>query len=79
MNLLEKIIDTFDGVIVEDNQWTVVGTSGNKYTVEWHPFSKMYSCNCKGYLYRRKCRHITEISESFRKQLRGRAGVRMAR
>ena len=60
--------------------WTVESTSRkkpgkvNKYTVK---FDGLYSCNCLGYTYRRKCRHITEISESFRNQLRGRAGVRM--
>ena len=79
MNLIDYIIEKFDGVILEDNQWTVDGSKGKRYVVEWHPYHKNYSCNCLGYTYRRKCRHITEISESFRKQLRGRAGVRMAR
>ena len=79
MNLLEKIIDTFDGEIMVDNQWRVDGSKGNHYTVEWDPYNKKYSCNCLGYTYRRKCRHITEISESFRNQLRGRAGGRMDR
>ena len=79
MNLLEKIIDTFDGVILEDNQWIVDGSKGNRYTVEWDPYQRNYSCSCLGYTYRRKCRHITEISESFRNQLWGRAGGRMDR
>ena len=79
MNLLEKIIDTFDGVIIEDNQWTVQGSKGKRYMVEWHPFERNYSCSCLGYTYRKKCRHITEISESFRNQLWGRAGDRSDR
>ena len=29
MNLLETIIDKFDGVIIEDNQWTMEGSNGN--------------------------------------------------
>ena len=33
MNLLEKIIDTFDGVIIEDNQWTVNGSKGKRYVI----------------------------------------------
>ena len=51
MNLLEKIIDTFDGVIIEDNQWTVDGSKGNRYIVEWDPYQRNYSCNCLGYTF----------------------------
>ncbi len=65
MNLIDKIIETFDGEIVEDNKWRVDGSNGN------------YSCNCLGYTYRRTCKHIKMLSESFRNQLRGRAGVRV--
>jgi hypothetical protein len=69
MNLLEKIIDTFDGVIIEDNQWVVDGSKGNRYVVEWNPYSKSYSCNCKGFMFRKKCRHIEELSASFKRKL----------
>ena len=69
MNLLEAIIDKFDGVIIEDNQWTVDGSNGKRYIVEWDEYNKKYSCQCKGYIYRKKCRHITELSESFRREL----------
>ena len=57
--------------------WKVESTSRkkpgkvNKYTVK---FDGLYSCTCLGYTYRRKCRHITKISESFQ-QSRGRAGA----
>ena len=79
MTLLEKIIDTFDGEIMQDNKWRVDGSKGNHYTVEWCPYEKKYSCNCKGYIYRRRCKHITQLSESFRNQFMGRAGGRMDR
>ena len=65
MNLIDYIIEKFDGVILEDNQWTVDGSKGKRYVVEWHPYHKNYSCNCLGYTYRRKCKHITELSNSF--------------
>ena len=48
--------------------WEVESTSRkkpgkiNKYTVR---FDGLYSCTCLGYTYRRKCRHITELSNSF--------------
>ena len=79
MNLVDYIIEKFDGVVLEDNQWTVDGSKGNMYIVEWDPYQRKYSCNCLGYTYRKKCRHITQISESFRNQLWGRAGDRKAR
>tara|TARA_B100002019_G_scaffold163402_1_gene140960 strand:- start:1080 stop:1295 length:216 start_codon:yes stop_codon:yes gene_type:complete len=69
VNLLETLIEKFDGVIIEDNQWTVDGSNGKRYIVEWDEYNKKYSCQCKGYIYRKKCRHITELSESFRREL----------
>ena len=77
MNLIDKIIEVFDGEIVEDNKWRVDGSNGKKYQVEWHPYHRNYSCNCLGYTYRRTCKHIKMLSESFRNQLRGRAGARV--
>ena len=58
-----------DGVIIEDNQWVVDGSKGNRYVVEWNPYSKSYSCNCKGFMFRKKCRHIEELSASFKRKL----------
>ena len=72
MTLLEKIIDTFDGEIMVDNEWRVSGTNGKHYTVKWDPYHKNYSCQCKGYIYRKRCRHITELSNSFRREFHAR-------
>ena len=69
VNLLETLIEKFDGVIIEDNQWVVDGSKGNRYVVEWNPYSKSYSCNCKGFMFRKKCRHIEELSASFKRKL----------
>ena len=69
--LLDLIIDKFDGSIVEDNKWRVTGSNGNHYWVEWHQSisNKPYSCGCKSYSFRKTCRHIKELSEEFRKNL----------
>ena len=45
--LIDYVIDKFDGSIMEDNKWRVNGSNGNHYWVEWHPFHKHYSCGCK--------------------------------
>ena len=42
----------------------------NTYLVK---FDGMYSCNCLGYTYRRKCKHITEVSELFKGTKNGRS------
>ena len=43
------------------------------YTVTFN--KNLYSCNCLGYTYRRSCKHITEVSETFRYKRSGRAGA----
>ena len=73
MTLLEKIIDTFDGEIMAENRWRVDGSNGTKYTVEWDTFHRHYSCGCKGYKFRRRCRHITELSNSFRERFKAKS------
>ena len=67
--LIDYVIDRFDGSIVQDNKWRVNGSNGNHYWVEWHPFHKHYSCGCKGYAFRRTCRHIKELSNTFKKNI----------
>ena len=68
MNLLEKIIDTFDGEILVSNEWRVDGSNGKRYLVKWDKYHRNYSCNCLGYTYRRRCKHTTQISDSFKQQ-----------
>ena len=43
------------------------------YTVTFN--NNFYSCTCLGYTYRRKCKHIDEVSKSFRPKYKGRAGA----
>jgi hypothetical protein len=42
--------------------WTVQGSKGQTYTVE--AVSGFLTCSCKGYQFRRKCRHIEEVKQS---------------
>ena len=69
MNLVDLLIKTFDGEILEDNVWRINGSKGKHYMVEWHPHHNKYSCNCLGYTYRKWCRHITELHNSFKNRL----------
>jgi hypothetical protein len=67
--LLDLIIEKFDGEILVDNQWRMTGSNGNHYTVTWDPYQRKYSCNCKGHMFRKNCRHVTELSNSFKKRM----------
>ena len=55
-SLVDLIIEKFDGEIVVPNQ-------------VWDKYHRNYSCNCLGYTYRRRCKHITQISDSFKKRI----------
>ena len=43
-------------------RWTVEGSKGQTYRVE--AFNGVWRCSCKGYEFRRKCRHIEEVKTS---------------
>ena len=68
-NLVDYIIKRFDGEIVVPNQWRVDGSNGKRYTVNWDKYHRNYSCNCLGYTYIRRCKHITQISDSIKKRI----------
>ena len=74
--LLDKIVKVFDGEIMVPNQWRVDGSNGKRYTVNWDKYHRQYSCTCFGYTYRRKCRHITELSNSFYLKRKGVSNVK---
>ena len=40
-------------------EWKVTGSKGGVYNVSFK--NKVYTCNCPGYGYRRRCRHIEKI------------------
>lgn len=40
---------------------TVKGSKGNEYTVSYNPTSKVISCTCTGYQFRKKCKHQKEL------------------
>ena len=67
--LLDLVIEKFDGEILVQNQWRVTGSKGDRYTVTWDPYQRKYSCNCKGHMVRRKCSHVTELSNTFKKRI----------
>lgn len=49
-------------VATEAKTWQVSGSGGNRYLVRRD--SQGWSCDCKGFQFRRNCRHVTELSEA---------------
>ena len=70
--ILDTVIKVFDGEIMVPNQWRINGSNGKQYIVNWDKYHRQYSCTCLGYTYRRKCRHIKELSDSFKSNIKKR-------
>ncbi len=51
-----------DPVDAQEQIFKVEGSKGNKYTVK-HAKDNSWSCECVGYGYRRKCKHIEKAKE----------------
>lgn len=73
--LKDLLLKTFDGEIltedsvINNSSWSVPGSGGNSYTVEFDKWHKKYTCNCKGFVFRRKCRHVVHIQDEIKKAL----------
>ena len=46
-----------------EGSWEIKGSKGNTYNVR-RSTSGVWSCNCAGYGWRRKCRHIEEAKKN---------------
>ena len=46
-------------VETEAKTWNVAGSKGKNYTVSFD--GHIWRCNCVGFAFRRKCRHINEM------------------
>jgi len=51
-----------DPVYAQEQIFEVEGSKGNKYTVK-HAKDDSWSCECVGYGYRQRCKHIEKIKE----------------
>ena len=46
-------------------QWDVEGSTGKRYTVKRNE-SDIWSCDCVGFGFRSRCKHITHVKKQFR-------------
>jgi hypothetical protein len=66
--LMQKVIDEFDGVLIDDYGWEHYQIKGKKYDIRFDRSRLEWACDCPAFTYRRKfrktyCKHILEIQE----------------
>ena len=71
--LINYIIDKFDGVILDDYDREVHKVDGKPYNITFDRSRLEWSCSCPAFTYRRrfktsKCKHIVQVqNERFKK------------
>ena len=85
-NIIDYIIEVFDGVVVDYYGWEHYTIKGKKYDIRFDPSRIEWSCDCPAFTYRRKfkrkyCKHIIETQNKKLQQrvaqAEGRAGARV--
>jgi predicted nucleic acid-binding Zn finger protein len=64
MTLLQKVLDTFDGVTINQYGWHTYPIKGKPYIVTYDDERREWSCSCPANKWNRKkgrkdCKHIT--------------------
>ena len=82
MDLIDLIIEKFDGVLVDDYGWEHYKVKGKDYDIRFDPSRIEWACDCKAFTFRRRhkikyCKHIEEIQSKKLAQRSGRAGARV--
>ena len=71
--LVNYIVDKFDGVIIDDYDREVHKVDGKPYNITFDRSRLEWSCSCPAFTYRRrfktsKCKHIVQVqNERFQK------------
>jgi len=66
--LLNKIIEVFDGTIIDEYGWEHFKIEGKPYDICFDAGRLDWTCDCKAFIFRRKfrkryCKHILQIQE----------------
>ena len=82
MELIDLIIEKFDGVLVDDYGWEHYKVKGKDYDIRFDPSRIEWACDCKAFTFRRRhkinyCKQIEEIKSKKLAPRSGRAGARV--
>ena len=61
MDMLSTAMNIFGGYYDSDRGWRHYRANGKTYDTQFNSRTLEWRCNCKGYQFRRKCKHIEEI------------------
>ena len=81
--LINYIIEKFNGVLVDDYDIYHYTIDGKPYDIRFDPNRVEWSCDCKAFTFRHRwgrkfCKHINEIqNKKFSHRQRGRVGARV--
>tara|TARA_B100001939_G_scaffold346768_1_gene366409 strand:- start:2268 stop:2528 length:261 start_codon:yes stop_codon:yes gene_type:complete len=80
--MIDLVIETFDGVVIDDYGWEHHKISGKPYDIRFDRSRLEWACDCKAFQFRHKfrkryCKHIEEVQSRLLSQRSGRAGARV--
>ena len=61
MDMLSTAMNIFGGYYESERGWRHYRANGKTYDTQFNSRTLEWRCNCKGYQFRRKCKHIEEI------------------
>ena len=82
MNIVDYVIKTFDGILIDDYGWEHYKIDGKDYDIRFDRSRREWACDCKAFIFRHKfkkkyCKHILEVKDKRWALRRGRAGARV--
>lgn len=80
--ILDLIVEKFDGTIIDEYGWEHYKVKGKQYDVRFDPSRLEWACDCKAFQFRGRhkikyCKHINEVQDKNLASRRGRAGARV--
>ena len=82
MSIIDYVIKTFDGILIDDYGWEHYKVDGKDYDIRYDRSRLEWACDCKAFTYRHRfgkkyCKHILEVKDKRWALRRGRAGARV--
>ena len=82
MSIIDYVIKTFDGILIDDYGWEHYKIDGKDYDIRFDRSRREWACDCKAFTFRHRfgkkyCKHIMEVKDKRRALRRGRAGARV--